>query len=164
MPARRTAQSPKPPSWSEWKAQHQQKPWYQRYPLAVEWRFEQLNDLLHRLAFVEFLEHAGKFAVLIAVIFWMFEADDRTKERHYRAWELINSARGSTADGGRIDALQDLNEDGVNLAGAPLEEAWLVGIDLRGGAALKALTWRAPILRAPTSMVLTLRMLILASS
>lgn len=50
-----------------------------------------------------------QIAVIGAVLFWFSEAPDRTKERHYRAWELINSARGSTGDGGRIDALQDLN-------------------------------------------------------
>jgi hypothetical protein len=112
------------------KAQHQQKPWYRRYPLTVEWFLEHVNDRLHRWAFVEFLEHASKFAVLAAVIFWVLEADDRAKERHYRAWELINSARGSSGDGGRIDALRDLNEDGVSLAAAPLEEAWLQRVDL----------------------------------
>ncbi len=68
--------------------------------------------------------------------------DDRTKERHYRAWELINSARatgsadktqvGWSGDGGRREALQDLHSHGVSLAGALLEGAHLPGIDLRG--------------------------------
>ena len=44
---------------------------------------------------------------------WQLEADDRDKERHYRAWELINAARGSTGDGGRRDALEDLNRDNI---------------------------------------------------
>jgi hypothetical protein len=60
------------------------------------------------------------------------EADDRTKERHYRAWELINAPRGSTGDGGRRDALQDLTKDRVSLAAAPLEQAHLPDIDLQG--------------------------------
>ena len=49
------------------------------------------------------------FTVVAAVISgavtgirWQLEADNRAKERHYRAWELINAARGSTGDGGRI--------------------------------------------------------------
>ena len=75
----------------------------------VEWALEWLNHGLHRWAFVEFLESAGKFTVLVVAVFWVYECDDRTRERHYRAWDLINAARGSTGDGGRRDALQDLN-------------------------------------------------------
>ncbi len=71
-------------------------------------------------------------SVPIVGFFWLLEADDRTKAKHYRAWELINSARGSSGDGGRINALQDLNEDGVSLAAAPLEKAYLRGVRLPG--------------------------------
>ncbi len=71
-------------------------------------------------------------SVPIVGFFWLLEADDRTKAKHYRAWELINSARGSSGDGGRIKALQDLNEDSVSLAAAPLEKAYLRGVGLPG--------------------------------
>ena len=66
------------------------------------------------------------------------EAGDRAKERHYRAWDLINSARGSTGDGGRKDALQDLNKDRVSLARAPLDRANLVKINLEGALLMEA--------------------------
>jgi uncharacterized protein YjbI with pentapeptide repeats len=88
-----------------------------------------------------FLEVAGWIATVAAVVVgvatWVWEADDRRKQKHYRAWELINSARGSTGDGGRRDALQDLNEDGEDLSAAPLANAYLSNIqlpnaDLRG--------------------------------
>jgi hypothetical protein len=121
-----------PPTWREWKARNRSKRWYWRYPLAIEWAFEQVNHGLHQWAFVEFLEYAGRFTILVVAIFWVVEADSRAKERHYRAWELINAARGSTGDGGRKDALQDLNKDHVMLAGAPLEQAYLAGVDLQG--------------------------------
>jgi hypothetical protein len=121
-----------PPTWHAWKAQNGSKRWYWRYPLAIEWAFEQANHGLHQWAFVEFLEYAGRFTILVVAIFWFLEAGDRAKERHYRAWDLINSARGSTGDGGRKDALQDLNKDGVSLAAAPLEKASLPKVDLRG--------------------------------
>jgi hypothetical protein len=39
-----------------------------------------------------FLEVAGWFATVAAVVVgvavWIWEAGDRTKEKHYRAWEL----------------------------------------------------------------------------
>jgi hypothetical protein len=82
----------------------------------LEWLVYWCKDL----AIFEVLEFAGRASVLIAVIWWFWEAGDREKQKHYRAWELINSARGSTGDGGRRDALQDLNEDHVSLAAAPL--------------------------------------------
>jgi hypothetical protein len=85
---------------------------------------------LRSLALFDLLELAGRATVLVVAIFWFLEAGDRAKERHYRAWDLINSARGSTGDGGRRDALQDLNKDGVSLAAAPLEQAYLPGVDL----------------------------------
>ena len=103
-----------------------------RYPLAVEWGLEWFVDRLRSLALFELLELAGRATVLVAVVIWLLEADDRAKERHYRAWELINAARGSTGDGGRRDALQDLNKDGVSLAAAPLEKAYLPAVDLKG--------------------------------
>ena len=158
-----------PPTWREWEA------WIGKHrrlwPLAqAEWASEWLYYGLRRLALFDLLESAGRAAVLVVAIFWLSEAGDRTKERHYRAWELINSARGSTGDGGRKDALQDLNRDGINLAAAPLEQAYLPGVDLKGaylkganlgGANLRIAnlqnaissppTCRAPISGAPTS-------------
>ncbi len=91
-----------------------------------------------------FLEWAGLFAHLIAygtvivgVIFYITEGDDRQKEAHYQAWQLINSAQAQRSSGGRIDALQDLNRDGVTLArlaapGANLRDIILPNADLHG--------------------------------
>ena len=62
---------------------------------------------LRGLALFDLLELAGKLTVLVAVVVWFLEADQRArqaeeaiKERHYRAWELINAARGSTGEAG----------------------------------------------------------------
>ena len=118
--------------WRVWKVQNRSKRWYWRYPLAAEWGMEWFVYRLRSLALFDLLELAGRCTVLVAAVLWFLEAGDRAKERHYRAWDLINSARGSTGDGGRRDALQDLNKDGVSLNGAPLERAYLVGVDLKG--------------------------------
>ena len=81
--------------------------------------------------FLKILDAAGKFVIIVALVQWFLEAGDREKERHYRAWAIVNSARGSTGDGGRKDALQDLNEDKVVLSVAPLTDAHLNGIELK---------------------------------
>jgi len=129
-----------PPTWAGWKARNAGRPPYVRYPLALLWgSLEWAPSRLCGLALFKLLEPA---AVLVLAFFWLTEMDDRTKERHYRAWELINSARatgsadktqvGWSGDGGRREALQDLHSHGVSLAGALLEGAHLPGIDLRG--------------------------------
>jgi hypothetical protein len=54
------------------------------------------------------------------------------KAAHYQAWAVVNSAQGKGGSGGRIDALQDLNQGQVSLAGVRLDGAWLEGIALPG--------------------------------
>jgi hypothetical protein len=100
----------------------------------LEWFYYRLRGL----ALFDLLELAGRTTVLVVAILWLFECNDRAKERHYRAWELINAARGSSGDGGRRDALEDLNRDGVSLAAAPLEKAWLPEVDLERAALMQA--------------------------
>lgn len=93
----------------------------------------------------------GVGTILFGVVSWHLEADDRVKERHYRAWELINSARGSTGDGGRRDALRDLNEDRVNLSAAPLANAYLFEVQLSNARLPKANLTGANLVRANLS-------------
>jgi hypothetical protein len=121
----------KPSTWVEWKTWIGQRWWL--YPFArIEWASEWLYYRLRSLALFDLLELAGRCTVLVVAILWVLDADNRAKERHYRAWDLINAARGSSGDGGRRDALQDLNEDGVSLDNAPLTKAWLPKVDLHG--------------------------------
>jgi hypothetical protein len=78
-------------------------------------------------------------AVSIAAAAWTYvvEADGRVKAqqdalmtKHFSAWALINAARGSPRDAGRVVALEDLNRNRVSLSGAPLAMADLVGLSL----------------------------------
>jgi hypothetical protein len=87
--------------------------------------------LLNNWTFLEVLEYVSTFSVLVAVIFYFAEAGDRVKQRHYQAWQVINTAQGKGGSGGRIEALQELNADGVSLVGVDLSGAFLQGIRLR---------------------------------
>jgi uncharacterized protein YjbI with pentapeptide repeats len=69
--------------------------------------------------------------VLIAVIFYFSEAPDRLQQKHYQAWQVINTAQGKGGSGGRIDALQELNHDNVPLVGVDVSGAFLMGLQLR---------------------------------
>jgi len=106
--------------------------------LAFEWLWEWVAYFLSRWVFLEVLEYLGSFSVLIAVIFYFSESGDRVKARHYQAWQVINTAQGKGGSGGRIEALQELNADGVSLVGVDLSLAFLQGVDLRGANLLRA--------------------------
>src|SRR5579871_6672572 len=55
---------------------------------------------------LDVLEHLGTFSVLIAVIFYFADSGNRRKQKHYQAWQVINTAQGKGGSGGRIEALQ----------------------------------------------------------
>src|SRR5215475_3710574 len=119
-----------PPKWSEWRAEH-----HVRWALpfhGLEWCFEWVAWALGNWALLEVLEYLGTFSVLIAVIFYFAESDKRTRMRHYTAWTVINTAQGKGGSGGRIEALEELNDDRVALTGLDASLADLRNADLRG--------------------------------
>ncbi|EKU97035.1 putative low-complexity protein [Leptolyngbya sp. PCC 7375] len=77
-------------------------------------------------------ENLESIALGAAGIIFLFEIRERQKREHYEAWRVINSAQGQPGSGGRIQALEDLNRDGVNLEGVAAPRADLSGINLRG--------------------------------
>src|SRR5260221_10296318 len=97
---------------------------------AFEWFCEWIAFVLSNWSFLEVLEYLSSFGVLIAVIFYFGESGDRLKQKHYQAWQVINTAQGKGGNGGRIDALQELNEDKVPLVGVDVSGAFLQGLRL----------------------------------
>src|ERR1700730_18432516 len=97
---------------------------------AIEWIFEWVAFALSRWTFLDVLEYLEGFSVLIAVIFYFSESGDRLKQKHYQAWQVINAAQGKGGSGGRIEALQELDHDGVPLVGVDASGAFLQGIRL----------------------------------
>src|SRR3954469_8145443 len=99
---------------------------------ALEWGLEWCAYALSRWTFLDVLEYLEGFSVLIAVIFYFSESGDRLKQKHYQAWQVINTAQGRGGNGGRIDALQELNADRIPLVGVDVSGAFLQGIQLQG--------------------------------
>jgi hypothetical protein len=117
-----------PESWHEFRKQAKHPlliPYY-----ASEFAAEWIVYFLSRWSFLELLEYAGSFSILLAVIFYFAESGERTQARHYQAWQVINTAQGKGGSGGRIDALAALNEDHVALVGVDVSDAFLQGIRL----------------------------------
>ena len=97
----------------------------------IDYVLRWLAHYLSRWALIEVLECLGTFSVLIAVIVYFAETGDRVKQKHYQAWQVINTAQGNGGSGGRIEALQELNDDHVPLVGVDASDAFLQGIRLR---------------------------------
>ena len=125
-----------PPPWSEYRARF---PHPTLLPFhALSWASAWAVCLLGRWPFVELLEYLGSFSILFAVIFYFADAPNRLKQKHYQAWQVINTAQGKGGNGGRIDALQELNDDGVALIGVDVADAYLGGVRLENAAAPRA--------------------------
>lgn len=105
---------------------------------AFEWLWEWIAYGLSRWSFLAVLEYLGSFSVLVGVIFYFSESGDRIKQRHYQAWQVINTAQGKGGSGGRIEALQELNADGVPLVGVDVSSAFLQGVRLDHASLLRA--------------------------
>lgn len=119
----------RPEPWSE-RRQRLKRSWTE--PLwAFEWFWEWVAYVLSNWSFLEVLEYLSSFGVLIAVVFYFSESGDRLKQKHYQAWQVINTAQGKGGNGGRIEALQELNTDRVPLVGVDVSGAFLQGIHLQ---------------------------------
>ena len=88
---------PRPRPWAEHRATIRHS-W--TIPLQkFDWMLRWLAHYLSRWALLEVLEYLGTFSVLIAVIFYFSEAGDRKKQKHYQAWQVINTAQGKGGSG-----------------------------------------------------------------
>lgn len=105
---------------------------------ALEWIWEWIAFALGNWAFLEVLERLGSFSILVAVIFYFADAGNRVKQRHYQAWQVINTAQGKGGSGGRIEALQELNTDKVPLVGVDVSSAFLQGLQLKNANLLRS--------------------------
>ena len=126
----------RPKSWKEKKATIRHR-WL--VPVhTLNWFWEWLAHLLSNWVFLDVLEYLGRFTVLIAVIFYFAESGDRKKQKHYQAWQVINTAQGKGGSGGRIEALHELNADRVPLVGVDVSGAFLQGVELEHANLLRA--------------------------
>jgi len=116
----------KPEEWNRREVRHR---WALPFAL-LEHGMDWISYWLSNWRFLEVLGYLERFGVLVAVLFYFGESGDRVKQKHYQAWQVINSAQGKGGNGGRIEALEELNADGVSLVGVDLSSAFLHGVRL----------------------------------
>jgi hypothetical protein len=124
-----------PPPWKQYVAG--KAVWMRPFQL-VEWPLAWLAYALSHWSFLHVLEYLGSLSVLVAVIFYFIESGDRLKQKHYQAWQVINTAQHMSGSGGRIDALTELNNDDVPLVGVDVSSAFLQGVSLPKARLLRA--------------------------
>jgi uncharacterized protein YjbI with pentapeptide repeats len=117
-----------PASWRTFHASIKRR-WAMPF-LYLDWLSQWAVFGLSRFSFLELLEYCWGFSILIAVIFYFAESDQRRQTRHYQAWQVINTAQGKGGSGGRIDALGQLNDDHVPLIGVDVSGAFLQSVRL----------------------------------
>jgi Pentapeptide repeats (9 copies) len=113
-----------------WRSYIAGKPAWLRPYLWIEYPLAWVAYALSRWSFLHVLESLGSLSVLVAVIFYFSESGDRLKQKHYQAWQVINTAQHMGGSGGRIDALSELNADRVPLVGVDVSSAFLQGVQL----------------------------------
>jgi hypothetical protein len=127
----------RPPNWSNLFTHVKGRRWMMPF-IVFEWVTQWVAFFLSNWSFLEVLEYFGSFSVLVAVIFYFNESGNRIKQRHYQAWQVINTAQGKGGSGGRIDALQELNADKVPLVGVDVSSAFLQGLRLERANLLRS--------------------------
>lgn len=132
-----------PEPWSKFRARSNNPLLLACY--ATEFVGEWIVYYLSHWSMLEVLEYLGTFSILLAVIFYFAESNERTAARHYQAWQVINTAQGKGGSGGRIDALAALNEDHVPLVGVDVSDAFLQGVKLEKATLLRADLRRADL-------------------
>jgi BTB/POZ domain-containing protein KCTD9 len=78
------------------------------------------------------INNADAFSLLFLAILYILESPFRKRQEHYEAWQVIDRAASTNVatSYARLQALQDLNEDGIPLKGLDVPGADLEGINL----------------------------------
>jgi hypothetical protein len=117
----------RPLKWKEYRSRG--RAWSRPF-LMTEWLAEWAAFFLGKWVLLEVLEYCGTLSIVVGVIFYFAGAHDRLEQKHYQAWQVINTAQGKGGSGGRIDALQELNTDKVPLVGVDIAGAFLQNVNL----------------------------------
>ncbi|MBD2631435.1 MULTISPECIES: pentapeptide repeat-containing protein [Aphanizomenon] len=111
--------------------QYPQKPWVFKEWLRYFLEFPKKQ--LAKKVLIIIVEKGLLISLISGVLKYYWEAPQRQKQKEFQAWTIINNAAGKEVSGGRISALQDLNENGVELWNLVLDRANLSGIKLENG-------------------------------
>lgn len=97
---------------------------------AADERLAKWGAPIERSGIALWADILSRLSIFAAVTAYFASCGDREAARHYQAWQVVTAANSQTVSGGRIQALEDLADDKVSLAGIDLRDAWLPGVRL----------------------------------
>lgn len=119
--------------------------WWKAPLYRLEKGIEDFARFLDEMDLFRVIGKLASLSIILGVITFLMEIPQRAEQQaleekraNYEAWQIIRANQGQTAHGGRIEALQDLNDSGVNLSGLNLEKAILIGVNLEEGELVAA--------------------------
>lgn len=111
--------------------------WWKAPLYRLEKGIEGFARFLDEMDLFRVIGKLASLSIILGVITFLVEIPQRAEQQasedkraNYEAWQIIRTNQGQTANGGRIEALQDLNNSGVNLSGLNLEKAILISVNL----------------------------------
>lgn len=127
--------------FKHYRRQQQDTKWRQSPLTSLLWRteitLEWLNQRLSQMDIFPVLDYLSKLSIILGLIVYVGESGERDEQKltqqrraNYEAWSVIRADEGRAHSGGRIDALQQLNQNKGSLAGVNLAGAYLSGVKL----------------------------------
>lgn len=115
-------------------------------------QFRKLSNIIKKIA--DSFDNSNLLTILAGITIFLtlysyvLEPYKSKKTKHYQLWQVVNLPEGKGGSWGRIDALQELNKDGISLSGVDLSGASLQYIDLNKANLFKANFQEADLLEA----------------
>ena len=113
--------------------------WWKSPLFRLEKRLESFARFLDGMDIFKIIGKLASLSIILGVITFVAEIPQRAerekteqKRANYEAWQIIRSNQGQLANGGRIDALQDLHKNGIKLSDINVAKANLNDINLNG--------------------------------
>ncbi|MEO1299750.1 MAG: pentapeptide repeat-containing protein [Cyanobacteria bacterium J06636_16] len=80
----------------------------------------------------EFLSHQTALLIIaVCAVVWLLESRERSQQRQFTAWLVIQAGQGNLGDSGRTQAFAYLNKEGADLRGLTAPRADLQGLNLK---------------------------------
>jgi BTB/POZ domain-containing protein KCTD9 len=97
-----------------------------------------VRPFVHWLEESRLLGIVESLSILAGIIVFLLNIPTQIEQSHYQAWLVITSAQGQGGSGGRIQALEALNKDKVDLSGLTISNAYLERVNLQKAKLYKA--------------------------
>jgi uncharacterized protein YjbI with pentapeptide repeats len=113
---------------------------YERWIGAwLDWLLSRPSALLHQSATACFLaEFLAAVAIVIALIGFWLDLQNREEDRVNRAWSLVATAKEVQGNVGLIEALETLNSRSINMSQLQVPKAYLFGAKLSAASLFMA--------------------------